>query len=352
VSLERKQLFPGYLLTPFGWATQPLLSIVETDPALLRHVVEINRPHMHMIALGLAHLEPDAVPKIGPVLLRCSAPHVLTHVLGRPPVGIKRVLHRLPFAVLTAENYRRLIELLDDQTTGRLVLHHADTDIDDAMVEAIAGVPAALRSVAFAVLRQVGRLDGLADGLRLVVARGAALSFEALVADLAQQRQPAQFIARLRHLIAGLPLPDIMPPPLIGEARRLDYSREIQLLAKQWQNCLACYVPDVDEGTCAIYLWDDPMAPAACLVSRHGRLGWVLHEPMGPNNADLDPGQLETICSAFAAAGVAEARGVDALDRVVEADWRTRHRRQRPDLARQRGLQAEAWQPTGGPDAA
>jgi hypothetical protein len=36
-----------------------------------------------------------------------------------PPVGLKRVLHRLPFAVLTCENYRRLVELLADPGTGK-----------------------------------------------------------------------------------------------------------------------------------------------------------------------------------------------------------------------------------------
>ena len=127
----RTKFFPGYLLTPFGWAAQPLIGMVEADPTLLRQLFELNRPDMHLIALGLAHLEADAVPKIGPVLVRCSSPHALTHILGRPPVGIKQVLKRLPFAVLTAENYRRLVVLLEDPSTGKLVLQHSETDLDD-----------------------------------------------------------------------------------------------------------------------------------------------------------------------------------------------------------------------------
>ena len=32
-----KPLAPGHLLTPFGWAAQPLAAMI-TDPALLRHI--------------------------------------------------------------------------------------------------------------------------------------------------------------------------------------------------------------------------------------------------------------------------------------------------------------------------
>jgi hypothetical protein len=52
----RRPLFPGYLLTPLGWAAQPLATIVAVDPRLLPHVFEFNRPRMHLIALALAHL--------------------------------------------------------------------------------------------------------------------------------------------------------------------------------------------------------------------------------------------------------------------------------------------------------
>src|SRR5947209_1729173 len=97
----RRKLFPGYLLTPFGWAAQPLIEMIAADPTLLPHVFELNRPRMHVIGLALAHLGSDAVPKIGPVLLQSPARQVLHRVLGGSPIGLKRVLRRLPFAVLS-----------------------------------------------------------------------------------------------------------------------------------------------------------------------------------------------------------------------------------------------------------
>jgi hypothetical protein len=108
------KLVPGYLLTPFGWAAQLLAGMVDAEPDLLAHVFELDRQRMHVIALALAHLDGNPPPQLGPVLLRGSARDLLHRVLGRSPVGIKRVLRRLPFAVLSQLSYRRLVQLLDD----------------------------------------------------------------------------------------------------------------------------------------------------------------------------------------------------------------------------------------------
>lgn len=311
-----RQLFPGYLLTPLGWAAQPLAQIVAAEPSLLSNVFELNRPRMHLFALAVAHLDADAVPKIGSVLLHGSARHVLDSVLGGSPVGIKRVLRRLPPGVLRCENYRRLVELLQDPKAGKLLLQHTD-DLDDFDIEAVYDLPAVLRPIVLTVLRDLEEFSGLGEGLRLLVARGAAPSFEALIADLTQHVQPGQFVARLRQLIEELPLPEAMPPAQIGKARRLDSSKEIQALARNWHNCLARYVREVEHGQCAIYLWDDPASPAACQVSREGRLGWALHVPLGPKNASIEAGQVETICNAFAAAGVPQVAGAYGLQAIL-----------------------------------
>jgi hypothetical protein len=173
---------------------------------------------------------------------------------------------------------------------------------------------------------------------------------DALVADLAARQQPGQFVARVRQLVAALPLPEALPPRQIGKACRLDCVQEIRALAKAWRNCLADYGWRVDNGECAIYLWDDPASPAACHVTRAGRLGWVLHDCLGPKNSDLEPEQVDLIYSTFAAAGVAQYRTVYALERVLQSDCDTASGR-RAAARRQRvmrrehdqELQADAW---------
>jgi hypothetical protein len=220
--------------------------------------------------------------------------------------------------VLTRQSYRLLVQLLDHPETAKLLHHLGEPEITDASIQVLDEVPPPLRSVALAVLRFVCRLDNLPAGLRFLVARGAALSFDALVTDLAAQPQPAQFIARLKQLVAALPLPQIMPPAQIGPARRLDAAKEICALAKRFENCLAMYTGQVDAGECAIYLWEDPATRVACHVRRHGRLGWFLSQALGPQNIEPEAQQLQRIRHAFAEAGIPQYSVICAIERILQ----------------------------------
>jgi hypothetical protein len=311
------QVTPGHLLMPLGWATQPVITMLAADATLLSELLALERPRMHAIAMALAHLDAEMPANFGPILFRAPIRQFMQQVLGRSVPGIKGVLRRLPVSVLSRENYRRLIELLGNPRNGKVL--RSAIEIDDANIEVLHAVPAPLRSVVGAVLGRISGLDGFADGLRLLVGRGAASSFEALVADLAAHRQPCQFVGRVRRLVAGLSLPEALPPAQIGKARRLDQADTVRRLAKAWRNCLADYVWQIDSGGCVIYLWDDAASPAACHVRRAGRLGWTLCTPLGPRNTELGSEQLALIYRTFAAAGVWDARATCALDRIIES---------------------------------
>ena len=138
-----------------------------------------------MIALALSHLDDEPPPHLASILLRASTREVLRCVLGRPPAGIKRVLTRLPFAALSRHGYRRLIKILDDPRSAKLLHHFNEAEITDSMIRVLHAVPAALRPTVVGLVRFIDRLDHLPDGLHWLASRGAAASFEALVADLA-----------------------------------------------------------------------------------------------------------------------------------------------------------------------
>jgi hypothetical protein len=53
-------------------------------------------------------------------------------VLGHCPVGIRRALARLPVKALQQQNYQRLVLLLADRDSAK-VLHHA-ANIDDLAI--------------------------------------------------------------------------------------------------------------------------------------------------------------------------------------------------------------------------
>jgi len=64
---QTKALVPGYLLTPFGWAAKPLAAIIQSDPALLRHIFELDiRPGSRRNQRGAA---PPAVRRAEPTRL-------------------------------------------------------------------------------------------------------------------------------------------------------------------------------------------------------------------------------------------------------------------------------------------
>ena len=310
---------PGFLLSPFGWAAEPLAVMVNAEPSLLADLFEMSRARMHLIALALAHLEPPRPPEIGRLLTHGSPRQVLDRVLGHCPVGIRRALHRLPVKALQRQNYRRLVLLLADPDSGK-VLHHAEK-IDDLTIRVLADLPQPLnRPLAFAVPDWPRKLNGLADGLRFLVSRGVASNLDEMVAKLESVTAAPQLAAIVRSWVDSLPLPAVMPPPIVGLARRLDRVDELTSLARAWRNCLGDYRSAIDAGSCAVYLWQDAEKPAACLVWRHGRLGWFLDEVKGPRNADIEPEQRAVIVSAFAELGILTSRVALAIDNMICGD--------------------------------
>ena len=199
---QTKALVPGYLLTPFGWAAKPLAAMIQTDPALLRHIFELDRPRMHVIALALAHLDDNPAPHLAPILFRGSARR--SSATCRRP-GSRRIQRgAAPSAARRAEPTRVSAAESNSSTTpcarkccitsnrGRSPIH---------FVSILYEAPAVLRPVLAELLRVIestAKLDHLPDGLRWLVWRGAAASFDALIVDLAAQAQPGQFVAPFR----------------------------------------------------------------------------------------------------------------------------------------------------------
>jgi hypothetical protein len=294
---------PGFLLAPFGWAAEPVAAMVRAD----------------RIALAVAHLNLPVPPEIGPLLMRASERQVLNQVLGQPPVGIRRVLRNLPDAVLSRENYRRLVDLLVDPEAAK-ILHHADR-IDELTIRVLAELPQKLRKpLAFALADWPHKLDGLTDSLQFLVSHGVGSNVDELVAQLATVTTWPQLAAMVEFWVSRLPLPETVPPAMVGNGRRLDQVDAVCSLGRAWRNCLASYGCAIDAGSCAVYLWEDAERPAACLVNRHGRLGWLLDEVKGPRNSEVDRQQFALIATAFADVGVPSSQVVHAIENIIHGD--------------------------------
>jgi hypothetical protein len=89
-----------------------------------------------------------------------------------------------PGKALHRQNYQRLVLLLADPDSGK-VLHHA-AKIDDLAIAVLADLPKPLRRpLAFAIPDWPRKLNGLADGLRFLVSRGVVSNLDDAVAKLA-----------------------------------------------------------------------------------------------------------------------------------------------------------------------
>ena len=342
-----KPLSPGYLLRPFKWAAEPLAAMCQVEPQFLRHVFELDRFRMHVLAIALAHLEENPSLALAQYLMRSSTKDILARTLDRCPDGMSRFIHRLPYGVLSRQAYRALIALLLDRKSAKLMYHLDDAEITDAVIRMLHDIPAVLRPILAGLLDCSDSLEHFPQALEWLVARGAAADADTLTADLAAHVQPAQFVARLQSLIATLPLPDSLPPARVDNAWRIDATMEIRAISRTFRNCVADYMTQIDNGSCAIYLWQSKDISAVCRVSRHGRLGWCLSEMAGPRNQPLPRRDFQHIVVAFEAAAIPRYEIFQSIDSIICAGaLRARDnlgRRRERDFLRLE-LERQAWE--------
>ena len=91
---------------------------------MLEALVKIDRPRMHLLALGLAYARKDITPALAFLLLERSRQEIVETIFGYRPTGLDRILRHLPDKVLSAHTYRKLIDLLNDGATATF-LHHS-----------------------------------------------------------------------------------------------------------------------------------------------------------------------------------------------------------------------------------
>src|SRR5476649_2348517 len=177
-------------------------------------------------------------------------------------------------------------------------------------------LPATLRRPAIMTMfDRIGGMIWFVDGLRLLASR-LDVPFDVLANQVGALNQPDQVAAKIRQLVDSLPLPDTLPPAEIETFRRIDCVTEVRELAKKWQNCLAEYVLNINDGTSAVYLSE--RFQAVCFLVRQGRMGWLLLQTKGPKNIDIEPDQLAEIHDVFAAAGIPETMINDPIKRIIQ----------------------------------
>jgi hypothetical protein len=313
----------GLLLAPFKWAAEPVAAVAAADPELQRHLLELDKPRMHLIALALAHHEDGLSPHLRQLLARGRTRDVATFVLGHFPSGLLGALGRLPGQVLSRSSYRRLVGLLADPVFMK-ILHHADT-IDGRLLADLERLPSPLRRPAIvkAMAAHFGGAGVLVDALQFLAWRSPGADFDALTAQLSGLRKVVDVTAAIARIACELPLPE-MPPQRVGNLVRIDSAAELRSLGQRFQNCLSDYAYQVDRGGKAVYLCDEA-EPFVCALERHGRLGWFFEDAKKAKNVALPSEHLSAVVQAFASAGVPDQLVARGIEHVV-CMWLARSR--------------------------
>ncbi|MCS3731372.1 hypothetical protein [Bradyrhizobium betae] len=309
---------PSFLLEPFKWAIPNVIAMLRAQPSYLTDLIHLSQARMHLIGIALAHLEAIPHASLIEILFRGSAGMILDGSVGQRPHGLKRAVRLMPAFMMKAESYRTLIKLLSEPQAAQL-LHHA-SEIRDSTIKTMNDVPPLLRAALLSLHENIGDMSSFSEGLRCIALRGGDMTFDQLVSELARARQPSQLLAKLRSIIDKLPLPDVLPPAHVQHAKRIDSGRQLRDLGKKWGNCLGNYAWNVENGQCAIYLWQRAGVQAACSVARSGRLGWFLDEVKGPENTDIERSELDKIQNAFEAAGMPSESVIQSIAQIVASD--------------------------------
>jgi hypothetical protein len=321
-----RPLRPGFLVGPLGWLNEYFAKVLTTDGDLLATLFELDPYRMHVLGLGLAHLEP-ALPSATMIenLGRRSPKTTLRQILGRWPQGLDKILHALPdTTVLALKSYRALIAILDDRAIANH-LHHRQA-ITEPLIIALAKLPPALRRPAiFKLFDDIDGMDRFVVGLKFLSDR-AAVAFDALIEELGSLDQTEQVRAKIADLAYRLPLPDRLPAKDLGPFIRVDDPDQIRALAKSWHNCLSEYVHEVNEGTSLIYRSTEDEQPTAVLLARVNRLGWALVDLKGPDNVDADPKKASGHHETFALAGIPRLADLAAIRSILWQRHLSRHR--------------------------
>jgi len=226
----------------------------------------------------------------------------------------------MPARVMPRQSYVRLSGLFAEARSAKLLSHTGD--INEELIDLLFALPPALHSAALLRLRRrCHTLDGLAEGLGFLAARGAVADLDVFARQLGRCRSPREFATLVRTAAEAMPLPDALPPARIGAAARIDDPRAVRDIARRWRNCLADLVGGINDGECAFYLWQSDGLDAGCLLRRRGRLGWFVEEVKGPRNREPGAAAMTLILAAFAAAGIPKIAVAETIDDIGgEAD--------------------------------
>ena len=268
----------------------------------------------HLACLALLSAGPQTV--IDPaVILDKRLPSAIRIAVPGAPSGLARALERLGERAWSEADYRRLLALLAEPQTGKLLRHRAAIGVEE--------------------VRALARLNQPLVGLcRLSLSEAAAgLIGEAFAAierrdgpaaaqGLAQRWTAVESLPRLVERVRDDVEPEPPAPPFPGTTRLRPLSTKaaIEDASVRFKNCLRGQAHWAYSGTSAYYEWVEP--PACVLEITRDRLhGWTLDQARLAENKPVPEPTRSALITELRDMGVHVVRSLwrlnDALTRAA-----------------------------------
>ncbi|WP_374472961.1 hypothetical protein [Phenylobacterium sp.] len=278
------------------------------------------RRHLACVALAIGR---DLAGR-AEALLAERLRRLIPALVPEAPAGLERALGRLGEVAWPADDYRRLLRLLEAPRATK-VLRHAEA-IPPELVRRLDRLPPAMAEA-------VGLAFELhEDGVAAVrEAYDALRSREGLaVAERAAERWARTGSARaLFEAVRDDLCPEPAAPPHSGtrRLRPLATKRDLRDAARRYRNCLADRMPYAATGWSAFYEWEGP--PGAVVeLARDPLFGWRLEEVRTLGNGLVAEPYRDALVDELALMGVHVGRAGWELDRALRPDvghgWRLR----------------------------
>lgn len=309
---------PGEVLKTLSWMAPRIYAMARREPGMACLLLGLDLPQIHLLGFALAHDPDGRAPHLVTAAVGASARSVLRSFRQEAAKGLARVLRLLPDEPMSQEDYRLLASVLSDPVSAS-ILHHWRRSVDSSLLHALGALPAELRTCPV-----LAALDGMQKGPRLlmewiglVAGRRGDPSDHRVRELVANAASKAGLRACITTLVDDLPLPDGLPPEMVGKYRRIDSPKELHRLGMKYRNCLRHRIDDVNAARSLFYAWDAADPGVICEVVRANRYGWLLGDCLGPKNEDPEPDVLEQIRASFREAGISSTNVSDFADIMV-----------------------------------
>jgi hypothetical protein len=301
---------PSPLLNHLAGDFAPRVAGLWPDPH--RPFVEAASARRHLLCLALSRTEEQLEAKLAAVALTATFRRALNQLVPDAPDGLARALQRLGEVAWPAEGYERLLNLLGQPETCKL-LRHADAislESTKALAVLTPGLHRAGLGRAGLTLAQAGVLHELHIAL---AARDGTSAADAAARSWAGNGKVADILSRAERAIRR---PKLNPPfPDTDRLRGLLTLAQIDEAGGRYKNCLATldYVGDPDY---AFYEWlGDPGVMVELFDDR--LFGWTLWQASCVDNKPVPEPAREEISFALRQLGVHVGRGSGAMQKAL-----------------------------------